>query len=85
MRKVPCGRSPLHALVQDAASADLVDALVQREPRLGVAAVVAALEAPGIEPYRRLEQRGIVRSADSDRSICTLHAALIALWELQRG
>ena len=47
----------LSALVEAEACAPLVDSLLARLPALGPAALLAALEAEGAEPYRRLVAR----------------------------
>ena len=47
----------LSALVEAEACAPLVDSLLARLPALGAAALLAALEAEGAEPYRRLVAR----------------------------
>jgi hypothetical protein len=47
----------LSALVATEACAPLLQALLQRRPALGPAALLASLEAEGVEPYRRLVAR----------------------------
>jgi len=57
VRKSYTASTQLQALVQHETCAPLVDALLARLPALGPAALVAALEAEGVEPYRRLVAR----------------------------
>ena len=57
VRAVPLPPTQLHALVATEACAPLVDALLARLPALGPAALLASLDAEGVEPYRRLVAR----------------------------
>ena len=88
VRAIPPPPTPLHALVEKEACTPLVDALLARLPALAPAALLAALEAEGIEPYRRLVARtglalgeagvdALLQPAEGGVSTATRWAALL--------